>query len=297
MGISIYNIKRWVRMLTGKSIYHVEQGVGKVIEKGGYYNDLTQKVLLGDKNLDENGIPFLEHDDGSHIQMPTMIFQYGLGAFDLWLLENQDIYLEKAILCAEWALEHQNKDGSWSTFFYVYPDNPYSAMPQGEAVSLLLRVYKETKEEKWIIAAKKAVDFMLQDIKDGGVSKRINDKLYLLEYTHLPIVLNGWIFAAWGLYDASEFWIEYKTKFEQTINTMAVLLPEFDNGYWSLYDLGGMLSSPFYHNLHIAQMEAMYMITKNSVFLNYLKKFRNYSNKWTNEKRAFIVKALQKIKE
>lgn len=297
MGVSIYNIKRWVRMLTGKSIYHVEQGLGKAIGKGGYYNDLTQKVLLGEKNLDENGIPFLEHDDGSHIQMPTMIFQYGLGAFDLWLLENKEIYLNKAILCAEWAIKHQKNDGSWSTFFYVYPDNPYSAMPQGEAVSLLLRIYKETKEEKWIVAAKKAVDFMLKDVKSGGVAKRVNNKLYLLEYTHLPIVLNGWIFAAWGLYDASKFWDEYKMEFEQTVDTMIELLPKFDNGYWSLYDLGGMITSPFYHNLHIAQMEAMYMITKNSVFLNYQEKFRNYSNKWFNEKRAFIIKALQKIKE
>lgn len=109
MGVSIYNIKRWIRMLTGKSIYHVEQGLGKAIGKGGYYNDLTQKVLLGEKNLDENGIPFLEHDDGSHIQMPTMIFQYGLGAFDLWLLENKEIYLNKAILCAEWAIETSKK--------------------------------------------------------------------------------------------------------------------------------------------------------------------------------------------
>ena len=297
MGVSIYNIKRWIRMLTGKSIYHVEQGLGKAIGKGGYYNDLTQKVLLGEKNLDENGIPFLEHDDGSHIQMPTMIFQYGLGAFDLWLLENKEIYLNKAILCAEWAIEHQKNDGSWRTFFYVYPDNPYSAMPQGEAVSLLLRVYKETKEEKWIVAAKKAVDFMLIDVKNGGVAKRVSNKLYLLEYTHLPIVLNGWLFAAWGLYDASKFWDEYKTEFEQTVDTMIELLPKFDNGYWSLYDLGGMITSPFYHNLHIAQMEAMYMITKNSVFLNYQEKFRNYSNKWFNEKRAFIIKALQKIKE
>mgnify|MGYP002619306612 CR=1 FL=1 len=76
MGVSIYNIKRWVRMLTGKSIYHVEQGLGKAIGKGGYYNDLTQKVLLGEKNLDENGIPFLEHDDGSHIQILLLTFFY-----------------------------------------------------------------------------------------------------------------------------------------------------------------------------------------------------------------------------
>ena len=87
MGISMYNIKRWIKMLMGNSIYHVTQDIGKIVDKGGYYNDLTQKVLLGEKNLDRQGIPFLEHCDGKHIKMPTMIFQYGLGAFDLYFLE------------------------------------------------------------------------------------------------------------------------------------------------------------------------------------------------------------------
>ena len=97
MGMSIYNIKRWFRMLSGKSIYHVDQSLGQVIEQGGYYNDLTQKVVMGDSNLDEEGIPFLEHSNGAHVRMPTMIFQYGLGAYDLWLIEKKDIYREKGL--------------------------------------------------------------------------------------------------------------------------------------------------------------------------------------------------------
>ena len=96
MGISLYNIKRWTKMLTGKSIYHVKQNIGKVFKPGelaGYFNDMTQKVLQGNENL-ENGIPFLEHSDGSHVQMPTMIFQYGLGAYDLWLIEWKNSYFK-----------------------------------------------------------------------------------------------------------------------------------------------------------------------------------------------------------
>ena len=44
-------------MLSGKSIYYVNQGLGKAIDKGGYYNDLTQKVLLGQETLNDAGIP------------------------------------------------------------------------------------------------------------------------------------------------------------------------------------------------------------------------------------------------
>ena len=47
MGISIYKIKKWYKMMTGKSISHVNQGVGTCYSKteiAGYYNDLTEKV-------------------------------------------------------------------------------------------------------------------------------------------------------------------------------------------------------------------------------------------------------------
>ena len=297
MGISMYNIKRWIKMLMGNSIYHVTQDIGKIVDKGGYYNDLTQKVLLGEKNLDRQGIPFLEHCDGKHIKMPTMIFQYGLGAFDLYLLEEKKEYLDKVVICANWAVDNQEEKGSWNNFFYIYPDNPYSAMSQGEGASLLLRAYAETKDIRYFNAAKKAIDFMLIDVSCGGVSERRENELYLLEYTHLPLVLNGWIFALWGIYDLSLVLPEYKKEFDKTVNTLARKLLLFDNGYWSLYDVSGMMTSPFYHKLHIAQLKAMYQITNIDIFKEMSLKFEKYESKKINRIRAFCVKGIQKILE
>ena len=297
MGISMYNIKRWIKMLMGNSIYHVTQDIGKIVDKGGYYNDLTQKVLLGEKNLDRQGIPFLEHCDGKHIKMPTMIFQYGLGAFDLYLLEEKKEYLDKVVICANWAVDNQEEKGSWNNFFYIYPDNPYSAMSQGEGASLLLRAYAETKDIRYFNAAKKAIDFMLIDVSCGGVSERRENELYLLEYTHLPLVLNGWIFALWGIYDLSLVLPEYKKEFDKTVNTLARQLLLFDNGYWSLYDVSVMMTSPFYHKLHIAQLKAMYQITNIDIFKEMSLKFEKYESKKINRIRAFCVKGIQKILE
>ena len=284
-------------MLMGNSIYHVTQDIGKIVDKGGYYNDLTQKVLLGEKNLDRQGIPFLEHCDGKHIKMPTMIFQYGLGAFDLYLLEEKKEYLDKVVICANWAVDNQEEKGSWNNFFYIYPDNPYSAMSQGEGASLLLRAYAETKDIRYFNAAKKAIDFMLIDVSCGGVSERRENELYLLEYTHLPLVLNGWIFALWGIYDLSLVLPEYKKEFDKTVNTLARQLLLFDNGYWSLYDVSGMMTSPFYHKLHIAQLKAMYQITNIDIFKEMSLKFVKYESKKINRIRAFCVKGIQKILE
>ena len=284
-------------MLTGRSIYHVDQQLGKAINKGGYYNDLTQKVLKGENNLDERGIPFLEHSDGSRVQMPIMIFQYGLGAYDLYLLHRKNEYLEAALKCSDWAIDNQNNNGSWDTFSYVYSEHPFSAMSQGEGASLLLRIYRETNERKYLIAAKKAVDFMLVGLSEGGVSKTDCESLYLLEYTNLPIVLNGWIFASWGILDLSKFFPEYSFSFDKTVRTMIGKLPDFDNGYWSFYDLSGKISSPFYHKLHIAQIQAMFLITNEKEFEVYHEKFMEYESRLVNKAKAFIVKAIQKIKE
>lgn len=300
MGFSIYNFKRWSKMLTGKSIYHVEQNKGKVFckdELKGYFNDMTQKVILGDNNLDSDGIPVLDHSDGSKVHMPTMIFQYGLGAYDLWLIEKERIYIDKAILCASWAIENQNLDGSWNNFYYIYPQNPYSAMAQGEGISLLVRIYEETKDIKYLTCAKKAVEFMLKDIKFGGVADYENDELVLLEYTHLPVVMNGWIFAAFGLYDYNLVTGNYREEFDRTIVSLEKSLPQYDCGYWSMYDSKGKISSPFYHNLHIAQMQALFDVTGKKIFYDYGEKFSNYQKNVLYANKAFIRKAFQKITE
>ena len=73
-------------------------------------------------------------------------------------------------------------------------------MSQGEGASLLLRIYLETGDKKYLESASKAIRFMLTDCKDNGAAC-YNNGLCLLEYTHRPVILNGWIFALFGLYD------------------------------------------------------------------------------------------------
>lgn len=49
MGVNLFKIKKWTKMLRGNSVYHVNQNEGKYYSKTevkGYYNNLTDKVLL-----------------------------------------------------------------------------------------------------------------------------------------------------------------------------------------------------------------------------------------------------------
>lgn len=71
-------------------------------------------------------------------------------------------------------------------------------MAQGEGASLLCRAYAQFNDEKYIIAAKKAIYFMLKSNSEGGPTFYDKNDVIFLEYTHLPAVLNGWVFAWWG---------------------------------------------------------------------------------------------------
>ncbi|WJY26416.1 D-glucuronyl C5-epimerase family protein [Sporosarcina trichiuri] len=301
MGLSIYNIKKWTRMLTGKSIEHVNQGVGKVYsipEIKGYYNDLTEKVTKG-VDLYDVKLPKLKIENGDEVLFPIAIFQYGLGAYDLYLLKKDKLFLDKFNLCVEWALDTQQRDGSWDNFFFKFPDAPYSSMAQGEGVSLLIRAYKEFNDEKYLVAAEKAINFLIIPLEKGGTTKYVNGDVFLLEATNKPTILNGWIFSLFGLYDYIKVVNDDKVRsiYDRSVQTLINHMGDFDNGYWSKYDLGKMIASPFYHNLHVSLLDAMYEITNESIFKDFSTKWNRYQNNLVNKNYALFKKAVQKIVE
>lgn len=298
MPISLYKIKKWTKMLSGNSVFHVNQDEGKVYSKTelkGYYNNLTEKITRF--GLSDYSVPKYYVDTGEEIYFSISIFQYGLAAYDLYLLNNDESMLGKVKACADWAVENQQEDGSWVTFAYETPEHPYSSMAQGEAIPLLVRAHLVFGEEKYLESAKKSRAFMLRPVDDGGTTKYEHGGIVLYECTHDPLVLNGWIFSAWGLLDyAKAFGDDESWKlWHNTVETMASVLPEFDHKYWSYYMYKDKIASPFYHKLHIAQLQVMYDLTGIEVFKTYADKFQRYQDSWWRRKLAFCVKAAQKI--
>lgn len=301
MGINIQKIKKWTNMLLGKSSYHVNQDEGKIYSKKeikGYYNNLTEKVTK--YGLSTNEIPKTTVDTGESIYFSIAIFQYGLAAYDLYLLDNnKKEMLEKAMVCANWAVDNQNEDGSWITFEYENPEHPFSSMAQGEAISLLIRLYLQTKEDKYINSVKKAFEFMIKPLNEGGTTKYENDNIYFYECTEDPLILNGWIFSIWGILDYYKHFKDYKSKeiLDKTIKTLVTKLPDFDIKYWSKYEDGKRICSPFYHKLHISQLKVMYKLTNIEMFKEYAEKWEKYEKNKLFKFIAFIKKVNQKIFE
>jgi len=257
---------------------------------------LTEKVLNG-KAIAENEIPTCKMDNGQDFEFSIGVMQYGLACYDLYLLTKAQKHLKKLYLCAEWAIDHQEENGAWSTFAHLYPQKPYSAMAQGEGVSMLIRAYRESKNERYLAAAKKAVYFMLVPVDEGGVCISNQDELIFKEYTERPIVLNGWIFAIWGLLDYVKQTGDetIRASYEKTLSTLEKYLPYYDLGYWSRYDYSMRIAAPFYHKLHIDQLTVMYALTGHQIFDQYRQKFASYQQHFIYRNRAFIIKAVQKL--
>ena len=109
MALSIYIIKKYLKILVGKNDMTVNQIEGRCYSRDnveGYYNDLTEKITRF--GLPDNQIPITEPAPGVKIEFSIAIFQYGLAAYDLYLLTKDQSYLGKLKACAEWAI-HQPK--------------------------------------------------------------------------------------------------------------------------------------------------------------------------------------------
>lgn len=300
MGVSIYNIKKWYKMFVGDSIMHVNQDLGKCFSPrklDGYFNNLTEKVIRDPETLKKMTIPAKPDEVAGMVYFPIAVFQYGLGAFDLYLLTKEEKYIRQFWNCVKFATTNQEESGAWNNFGFVYPEAPYSSMCQGEGASLLLRAHKITGEKQYVERAQKAIDFMLKPLEQGGTSKYEDGGVLFFEFTNKPIVLNGWIFSLYGLYDFTlvDNNDKYQKFLDMAVKSLIKHLDDFDNGYWSMYDMGGKITSPFYHNLHIAQLEALYLTFGNSEFKEVQEKFEMYKNKRVNRDRALIKKVIQKI--
>ena len=299
MGISLYKIKKWYKMMTGSSISHVNQGEGTCYSKtevSGYYNDLTEKVL---NDRPEILVPKYFVDTGEEIYFSIGIFQYGLAAYDLFLKTKEEKYKEKLVACANWAVENQEESGGWLTFAFKNPDAPYSSMAQGEGISMLIRALIVTSDQRYADTIEKAKAFMLKPKEEDGTTEYKNDDVLFYEDTDGPVILNGWIFSLWGLYDYCKYKNDEEARavLERTLTSLKNKLPDFDIKYWSKYEDGKRIASPFYHKLHIAQLRVMYDLFGDSVYKEYADKWEKYEKSFIKPKMAFIRKAMQKIFE
>lgn len=198
---------------------------------------------------------------------PAYIAWYGLICWNRWLVEHDPQYLDKALKHAQWlkynaifwkgALRWEYDFKVKSAGTVILPPWP-SAIAQGLAISLLIRVSAEKKDENMRQIAYSAVKLYEIPIEDGGISTRLNNNLYFEEYPAYPLtlILDGTLFSLLGLYDMADESSLAGKLFEEGVEGLDTNWSIWDwHGVWSNYGCTGYLSTVFYHRLNCLLVE------------------------------------------
>ena len=83
-----------------------------------------------------------------------------------------------------------------------------------------------------------------------------------------------------------------------TLSALLARLQTYDAGFWSFYDTSGTLASPFYHRLHIAQLEALELSYPEHAgrFRELRDTFQGQLASRLNVARALTLKSYQKLR-
>jgi hypothetical protein len=187
------------------------------------------------------------------------------------------LYLVKNVTKKTTILKIREKEIALWYYDFPFPPRAYnrhwvSGMTQGVIASLYARAYYLTKNELYRDLCIKTIDGMLTFIENGGTLYKNKGYLWIEEYpTEKPLthVLNGFIFALLGLYDAylitnNEKYLKF---FKTFIKVLKNNLMKYDLIFWSKYDVF-QIAEPSYHLLHGILLLSLYRLTYDIVLKN-----------------------------
>ena len=236
------------------------------------------------------------------------VCQFGLGCYERWLAGDGDEWLQAALDTGRYLLERQQDDGSWiqpRPFSHTFPlaAGWRCGMAQGQAASLLVRLFVQTGDDTFAAAARAALALLGRPVAEGGVAVEAAGGPWPEEYPTSPpsLVLNGAIFAWWGVRDVAVGLgdAEAGEAFATGVETLVRMLPRFDTGSWTLYCLYPFpvpnVASSFYHALHVAQLEAMYVLAPRAELKAGAERWAGYLASDAHRRRALGRKILFRL--
>jgi hypothetical protein len=282
-------------------------------ELGEYYMLFTEKADYSGQ-FDPAGIPQLNYHGHIGVQYnPIAIAQYGLGNYNLWRRNSDSARGQKVFLIADWLEQHLELNANglavWNHHFdWDYRDALkapwYSALAQGQGISLLVRAHKESGDARYLDAAQRAFLSFQRPVSQGGVAFTDDSgDLWFEEYIVSPPthILNGFIWALWGVHDYFLATADKSAQelFSRGVRTLLHNLERYDLGFWSLYEQSGtrlpMVASPFYHRLHILQLRVMHRLTGEEKFAEMAHRWESYATNSAKRMRALIYKSAFKL--
>jgi heparosan-N-sulfate-glucuronate 5-epimerase len=282
-------------------------------ELGEYYMPFTRKANY-EGSYDERGIPLLNYRGAIGLQYnPIAVAQYGLGNYNLFRQTGDPMRKRRLLNAADWLVCNQERNTAGFLVWHHHFDWEYrttlkapwySGLAQGQGISLLVRAHQATGDRRYLTAAAESFETFLSTLENGGVTYvDASGNTWFEEYITSPPthILNGFIWASWGVFD---FYLATsstaaKELFSKAMDSLASNLEQYDVGFWSLYEQSNMrlkmFASPFYHSLHVAQLNVLHRLTGNDVFRRFADRWEGYLLDPLKRTRATVHKSIFKL--
>jgi heparosan-N-sulfate-glucuronate 5-epimerase len=203
---------------------------------------------------------------------PTGLAQLALGWWERMLQGEPDAADRFLSVCS--ALEQRavrERNALWwptkvSSNKYV-PLSPYSALPQAQVISVFIRALLLTEDARWRSLAIEALPPLISPSTSELVCETEEGPVLEEGPSDPPShILNGWISALWGLWEANLALHHEGAEetFESSLTCLRRMLKMYDVGWWTRYSLYPHLlpdlAKPFYHARHVGQVEVLYRL-------------------------------------
>ncbi|KQX07700.1 hypothetical protein ASC59_08190 [Leifsonia sp. Root1293] len=257
-------------------------------------------VADASNKIDETGLRiYLRRDTGERADHPVAYAQYGISALMEYERTGDKEWLARAVRHGERLVQmHTVRDDAWwypYSFPWTYYERTisapwYSGMAQGQALSLFVRLAEDTGDERWDTAADHTWSSFAQGSAgdEPSFSLVVDDHLYFEEYAgNQPplLVLNGQIFALFGLYDCWRHTgnaeaARYFTGGATTVleRMMPAVRVEGGVSYYCVqapYCQSELWQNQTYHVIHSWQLDTLARLTGDAAFTTWADRLRD----------------------
>jgi heparosan-N-sulfate-glucuronate 5-epimerase len=240
----------------------------------GYYLDLSAKTTSPTAASPER-LP------------PAGLAQLALGWWERSLAGDEQAQQRFETTCALLLQRAVQRNGSllwpYETAVAKYRLRPpwFSAMAQAQAASVFVRA--AARDERAADLALRALRPLLERTPPFVAGLTAGPVLEEAPTEPPSCVLNGWIYALWGLWDAAVGLgsAEAGELFGESLEALLAMLADYDTGWWSRYSLwdgGRDLAKPFYHRIHAVQLEALHRLTGKPQLADTAARWRGYDS-------------------
>ncbi len=233
--------------------------------------------------FDQDSVPMYVYDSKPYYH-PVYISALGISFVDGYVRTGDPDYLKLSKRIANRLVVNANQANDKFlfpyNFDYTYSSGDflkspwYSGMAQGRILTFFTRLYNVTGDPKYSEWASRTFESLklLKSKEEQWISLIDNEGYFWIEeyIIEKPVhVLNGFIFATFGLYD---YYLMTKDDdvlrlLQASITTIERYISDYRNpGGISFYDLNNKPTKEFYHGVHISQLNTLYRITGEQYF-------------------------------